>query len=174
VFLASGAAARLEPKFGRGVTMSGALMMAAGMAVLIGIVHHYGVAVTTWDLVPGLALAGLGLGTVIAPLANVVLADVREQDAGSASGVLNTGFQLGNSIGLALIGVIFIDRLVIRPGADVPRVFAAALEHALWFQVGVFGLAFLLMLALPARRGHNRGLAPVSESTKTESRGESS
>jgi hypothetical protein len=35
------------------------------------------------------------------------------------------------------------------------RVYATAVEHALWFQVGVFGLAFLLMLALPARRGHN-------------------
>jgi MFS family permease len=62
----TGAAARLEPKFGRGVTMSGALTMAAGMAALIGIVHHYGASVSTWDLTPGLALAGLGLGTVIA------------------------------------------------------------------------------------------------------------
>ena len=53
---------------------------------------------------------------MVAPLANVVLAEVKEQDAGSASGVLNTGFQLGNSI----------------------------------------GLAFLLMLAPPARRGHNK------------------
>ena len=155
VLVASGAAARLEPKFGRGVTMSGALIMVAAMAILIGIVHRYGAAVSTWDVTPGLALAGLGLGTVIAPLANVVLADVKEQDAGSASGVLNTGFQLGNSIGLALMSVVFIDRLAIRPGADVPQVFATAVEHALWFQVGVFGLAFLLMLALPARRGHN-------------------
>jgi MFS family permease len=161
VFLASGAAARLEPRFGRGVTMSGALIMTAAMVILIGIVHHYGAAVSSWDLTPGLALAGLGLGTVIAPLANVVLADVREQDAGSASGVLNTGFQLGNSIGLALMGVIFIDQLAIRPGSSVPQVFAAATEHALWFQVGVFGLAFLLMLALPARRGHNRRAASV-------------
>ena len=40
--------------------------------------------------------------------------------------------------------------------ADVPQVFAAAVEHALWSQAGVFGLAFLLMLALPARRGHNQ------------------
>lgn len=160
VFVASGAAARLEPMFGRGVTMSGVLIMAAGMAALIGIVHHYGAAVSTWDMAPGLALAGLGLGTVIAPLANVVLADVREEDAGSASGVLNTGFQLGNSIGLALMGAIFTGQLIIRPGASAPRVFAAAVEHALWFQVGVFGLAFLLMLALPARRGHSTGPAP--------------
>jgi hypothetical protein len=29
------------------------------------------------------------------------------------------------------------------------------IDPALWFQVDVFGLAFLLMLARPARRGHN-------------------
>ena len=45
-----------------------------------------------------------------------------------------------------------IDRLAIGASA---RAFATAVEHALWFQVGVFGLAFLLMLALPAQRGHN-------------------
>jgi EmrB/QacA subfamily drug resistance transporter len=157
LFVASGAAARLEPTFGRAVTITGALIIAAGMAVLIGTVHHYGAAVSGWDMVPGLALAGLGLGTVIAPLANLVLADVPEQDAGSASGVLNTGFQLGNSIGIALMGVIFIDRLAVGPGASVPGIFAAAVTHALWFQVGVFVLAFLLMLALPSRRRHTAG-----------------
>ena len=51
-----------------------------------------------------------------------------------------------------------IDQLTVKPG---PGVFATAVEHALWFQVGVFGLAFLLMLALPARRGHNTGSASV-------------
>ena len=161
VFAASGAAARLEPRFGRRVTMTGALIIAAGMAALIGIVHHFGAAVSTWDLVPGLAAAGLGLGTVLAPLANVVLAGVREQDAGSASGVLNTGFQLGNSVGIALMGVIFIDRLTVRPGESAPGIFTAALTHALWYQVGAFVLAFLLMLALPARRGHSAGADAV-------------
>jgi EmrB/QacA subfamily drug resistance transporter len=161
VFVSSGAAARLEPRFGRGVTMAGALIIAVGMVALIGIVHHYGAAVSTWDMTPGLAVAGLGLGTVLAPLANVVLAGVREQDAGSASGVLNTGFQLGNSIGLALMGVIFIDQLVVRPGTSAAGIFTTAVTRALWFQVGVFGLAFLLMLALPSRRGHNRGPVTV-------------
>ncbi len=107
VLVSAGAAARLAPKFGRGVTMTGALFTAAGMATLIGTVHHYGGAVTTWDLVPGLAAAGLGLGAVIAPLADIVLAHVPQREAGSASGVFNTGLQLGNSIGIALIGVIF-------------------------------------------------------------------
>ena len=107
VLIASGAAARLAPRFGRGVTMTGALVMAAGMAGIIATTHHYGVAVTTWELVPSLVAVGLGLGAVIAPLADIVLARVATQDAGSASGVFNTGLQLGNSIGIALIGVIF-------------------------------------------------------------------
>ncbi len=43
-------------------------------------------------------------------------------------------------------------------GAAVRRDFAASVEHTLWFQVGVFGLSFLLML-LPAGAGR-RSAAP--------------
>jgi EmrB/QacA subfamily drug resistance transporter len=116
VLLSSGAAARLAPRFGRGVTMVGALIIAAGMAALIAVVHHYGVAVTTWELTPGLVAAGLGLGAVIAPLADIVLDRVPRQDAGSASGVFNTGLQVGNSIGIAVIGVIFFGLLGAQSG----------------------------------------------------------
>ena len=116
LLVSSGAAARLAPRFGRGVTMAGALIIAAGMAGLIATTNHYGAAVTTWDLVPGLVAAGLGLGAVIAPLADIVLARVPRQDAGSASGVFNTGLQLGNSIGIALIGVIFFGLLGSQSG----------------------------------------------------------
>ena len=42
VLVASGAAARLAPRFGRGVTMAGALIIAGGMAGLMAIVHHCG------------------------------------------------------------------------------------------------------------------------------------
>ena len=96
--------------------MAGALIIAAGMAAVIGIVHHYGPAVTTWELTPALLMAGIGLGTVIAPLSDIVLDRVPKQDAGSASGVFNTGLQLGNSIGIALIGVIFFGLLGSQSG----------------------------------------------------------
>jgi EmrB/QacA subfamily drug resistance transporter len=232
ILVSSGAAARLAPRFGRGVTMIGALIMAGGMAGLIATVHHYGAAVTTWELVPGLVGAGLGLGAVIAPLADIVLDRVPHKDAGSASGVFNTGLQLGNSIGIAVIGVIFFallgsqsgpaantvapalhsqivaagvpaqnavrleaqfrtclhDRLVasdptvtpascnppagvvlsptvrqIVAGAGISAVrhdFAASLVRTMWFQVGVFVLAFLMMLAWPrgvGRKGTGSG-----------------
>jgi EmrB/QacA subfamily drug resistance transporter len=130
VLISSAAAARLAPRFGRGVTMAGALVIAGGMAVLIADVHHYGAGVSTWDLVPGLVAAGLGLGAVIAPLADIVLARVPGQDAGAASGVFNTGLQLGNSIGIALIGVIFFGMLGSQSGAAASAV-APALRTGL-------------------------------------------
>ena len=107
VLVASGAAARLAPRFGRGVTMTGALVMAGGMAGLIATVHHYGGAVTSTEMTPALVVAGLGMGTVLAPLADILLSGVRAQDAGSASGLFNTSLQLGASIGVAVIGVLF-------------------------------------------------------------------
>src|SRR5215468_7668068 len=116
VLLSSAAAARLAPRFGRGVTMAGALIIAASMAGIIATTHHYGPAVTTWELVPALVGVGLGLGAVIAPLADIVLARVPARDAGSASGVFNTGLQLGNSIGIAVIGVIFFGMLGSQSG----------------------------------------------------------
>jgi len=67
---------------------------------------------------------------VIAPLVNVVLAGIRGQDAGSASGVLTTVQQVGGAVGVALIGVIFFGLLgshASAVGADL----APGLEHSL-------------------------------------------
>ena len=130
VLVASGAAARLAPKFGRGVIMTGALVMTAGMAGLIVIVRHYGQAVTTTELLPALIVAGLGMGTVLAPLADIMLAGVRKEDAGSASGVFNTSIQLGASIGVAVIGVIFFGLLGTQSGPAATAV-APQLRSAL-------------------------------------------
>jgi EmrB/QacA subfamily drug resistance transporter len=144
VLVASGAAARLAPKFGRGVTMTGALVMSAGMGGLIAIVHHYGGAVTTSDMAPALVVAGLGMGGLLAPLADILLDGVQPQDAGSASGIFNTSLQVGASIGVAVIGVIFFGLLgsqsapaaaSVAPGlrsalaaASVPAPVAASVE----------------------------------------------
>ncbi len=116
VLLASGAAARLAPRFGRGVTMTGALIMTAGMTGLIATIRHFGPHVTTADMVPALIVAGLGMGTVLAPLADILLDGIGQQDAGSASGIFNTSLQLGASVGVAVIGVIFFGFLGSQAG----------------------------------------------------------
>ena len=54
---------------------------------------------------------GIGMGLMIAPLFDIILAGVPPREAGSASGVLNTANQMGGAIGVALIGVIFFGLL---------------------------------------------------------------
>jgi predicted MFS family arabinose efflux permease len=109
--LASAASVRLAPALGRRILSVGSLLLIAGMAGLIWTVGRYGGTVHSWQLSPALLVCGLGLGSVIAPLVNVVLAGIRGQDAGSASGVLTTVQQVGGAVGVALIGVVFFGLL---------------------------------------------------------------
>jgi EmrB/QacA subfamily drug resistance transporter len=109
--LASAASVRLAPALGRRLLSAGSLLLVAGMAALIWTVDRYGGAVHSWQLVPALLVCGLGLGSVVAPLVNVVLAGIRAQDAGAASGVLTTVQQVGGAVGVAVVGVIFFGLL---------------------------------------------------------------
>jgi EmrB/QacA subfamily drug resistance transporter len=109
--LASAASVRLAPTLGRRILSAGSLLLVAGMLALMWTVDRYGGAVHSWQLLPALLLCGLGLGSVVAPLVNVVLAGIRGQDAGAASGVLSTVQQVGGAVGVAVIGVVFFGLL---------------------------------------------------------------
>jgi EmrB/QacA subfamily drug resistance transporter len=109
--VASAASVRLAPSLGRRILSAGALLLVAGMVALVWTVDRYGGAIHSWQMIPALLVCGLGLGSVIAPLVTVVLAGIRGQDAGAASGVLSTVQQVGGAIGVALIGVIFFGLL---------------------------------------------------------------
>jgi hypothetical protein len=75
------------------------------------------------------------MGTVLAPLADILLDGVPHQDAGSASGIFNTSLQLGASIGVAVIGVIFFGLL---GSQSAPA--AAAVAPQLRSELAVAGL----------------------------------
>jgi hypothetical protein len=51
-------------------------------------------------------VTGAGLGLLFVPLSLVSLSRVAEQDSGVASSLLNTGRQVGGSIGLAVLGTV--------------------------------------------------------------------
>jgi EmrB/QacA subfamily drug resistance transporter len=101
----------LTPRFGRRVLMAGALLNAIGFAAYIWASWHYGVSISSWQMVGPLIVAGIGFGLVVAPMIDLILTDVPVQDAGSASGLLNTTQQVGMALGVALVGVIFFSYL---------------------------------------------------------------
>jgi EmrB/QacA subfamily drug resistance transporter len=108
---ASMGAPALAERYGRRVLGIGALVLATGHGVLLAAVAAVGVGGSIAALVPGLMLIGAGMGLGIAPLATIILSGMKPQQAGAASGALSTMQQLGNALGVAVIGVIFFGAL---------------------------------------------------------------
>jgi len=92
---------RLGPK---PLVTAGMLLAAGGLVWLTRIGMHSGYA--TAVLGP-LIVAGLGFGFTVAPSMNTGTFGVAPQDAGVASATLNTGQQVGGSIGTSLLNTIF-------------------------------------------------------------------
>ncbi len=109
--VASLRAPALTGRFGRTLIGVGALTLAAGQALLFIAVRADGAHGSIAGLVPGLLLVGAGMGLCIAPLTTTVLASVQPQTAGAVSGALSTMQQVGNSVGVAVTGVIYFGAL---------------------------------------------------------------
>jgi MFS family permease len=84
----------------------GAVLAAAGDAALYLATAHS----VAW-LFPGLLLLGAGQGLCITPLTTTVLSHADPATAGSVSGALSTAQQVGNSIGVAVTGLLFFGAL---------------------------------------------------------------
>jgi EmrB/QacA subfamily drug resistance transporter len=153
-FIGAPAAVPLAQRYGRGILAAGGVLMAAGIGGVALAASHVGVNGSPWPIVPGLLVAGAGLGLLIVPLVNVVLAAVPVEVAGGASGLFSTAQQLGGALGVALLGVVFFDYL---DGHS----FQAALIHTAPYAMGAFALCVVLSMLLPR--------TAVSEEALTES-----
>lgn len=155
VFIASTASAHFAPRFGRRVLSVGALLLAAGMGGMIVIIQQRGPVIGSWELLPALLACGVGMGLVVAPLFDFILAGVHHRDAGAASGVLNTVQQVGNAVGVALIGIMFFGLLTRQTGLvaitpeTVEQNFTYAIQGAIWYEVAIFLTCFGLIFLLP-------------------------
>jgi EmrB/QacA subfamily drug resistance transporter len=129
-------------RFGRGLIAVGALVLAIGEVVLLLTVAERGDASIAW-LVPGLALAGAGMGLCITPLTSTVLAHADPQRAGAVSGALSTMQQVGNAVGVAITGVIFFGLL--------SSGYARAFEVSLAELTGLLLAVAVLAVVLPGR-----------------------
>ena len=63
---------------------------------------------TIMDMIPGIFLLGVGMGIVFPRTANEIFYAARRDQQPDASGIMNTGINLGSSLGTAIIGLILI------------------------------------------------------------------
>ncbi|MEU9031498.1 MFS transporter [Streptomyces sp. NPDC048383] len=153
----------LVPRFGRRVLQAGGILAAAGMVLFALLATRHGADIALWQTVLPLVPMGLGMGMIIAPLTDLILADVPHEHAGSASGLTSTTIQLGQAVGVALSSIVFFDHL--GPGgpagqaARIPDAFAGSL----WYVAAAFTATALALTALPKRAGTKRSTATEPE-----------
>ena len=140
-------APKLGAKLGRQLLAAGSLVVAVGYLVLAQTSSHIGTSGAVEWLIPGLLISGWGMGMVLAPLPATVLAGITPRHAAAASGVLTTIQEVGNALGVALVGVVFFASLSSHGGdtSAYPHAFADGLYLLTAFTV----LVALLVQALP-------------------------
>jgi Major Facilitator Superfamily len=164
----------LLPRFGPKPLVTGGLLLAAGALVWltrIGVHSGYASAV----LGPLLAV-GLGFGFTIAPSMNTGTFGVASQDAGVAAATLNTGQQIGGSIGTSLLNTIFasavaqylashISPATVVHGHPAPSVIGMSLIHGyttgFWVGAAIFAAGAVICGTL-FRSGPLRASGPAA------------
>jgi EmrB/QacA subfamily drug resistance transporter len=159
LLIAAGAqvTARLVPKFGpRPLILLGTLVAGGGLAWLSQISTG---STFVADLLGPYVLIGLGMGLAVTPIAVAGTAGVPREEAGLASGLLNTSRTVGASIGLAALATVAANRTSgkLTGLAASPSHAAAALTdgYALAFSVAAVVLAAtaaVAMFTLPSLR----------------------
>ncbi len=138
-FVCAPLAARLVGRVPDRWLIGGSLaLIAIGMAMMTGLTGG-----SHWThLIPGFVVAGAGLGVSSSTISNAALATVGPEEAAVAAGSSNTFRKFGNSVGVAVLGVVFAhaitgraaDRLTALPGMSGH---VAALEKALGSGAGI-------------------------------------
>ncbi|MGH2860059.1 MAG: DHA2 family efflux MFS transporter permease subunit [Solirubrobacteraceae bacterium] len=87
---------------------------------------------------------GAGMALVFAPAASAVLASVRTDQAGQASGATNAIRELGGVLGISVLSTVFSD----HGSYASPQAFVHGLQPTMWVGVAVLAAGALVALAL--------------------------
>ena len=104
VVVASNLSQAVVGRFGIRGTLTAGLVLATvslGLLTRVPVDGHY-----FWDLFPAFVLGGTGLGFSFVPVTIASLSGVGREDAGVASGLVNTSRQIGGAIGLAAVSTV--------------------------------------------------------------------
>jgi len=138
-----GISAKLVMRFGiRAPLVVGLLLAAGGLLLFVrapadGSVWH--------DVVPAMALLGIGAGIAFNPLLLAAMNDVPPDESGLASGMVNTSFMMGGALGLAVLASLAAGRTQQAAAAGMAGTQALNAGYHVAFGVGA---AFAVLAAL--------------------------
>jgi EmrB/QacA subfamily drug resistance transporter len=107
------------------------------------------------DVLPSMALLGIGAGIAFPALMNVAMTGATQEDAGLASGLVNTTAQVGGALGLAVLATLSESRAraLSHGGHETVAALTGGYHLAFWIAAGLVACALAVaVLALPADR----------------------
>ncbi|HEY5318656.1 MAG TPA: MFS transporter, partial [Solirubrobacteraceae bacterium] len=105
IILSAGGAAQLVTRIGFKPTLIGGLVLIAGGLLWFSQVHTPGGSYLSDVLGPSL-LAAFGLGFAFVPVTIAAVTGIEPDEAGLASGLINTSQQVGGALGLAILATV--------------------------------------------------------------------
>src|SRR5207248_8363029 len=107
-FFSVGLSAKLVLRFGiRPPLAAGLLLASAGLVLFARAPVGGSFAV---DVLPSMILLGLGAGMAFNPVLLAAMSDVAPEEAGLASGIVNTSFMMGGAVGLPVLASLAASR----------------------------------------------------------------
>jgi EmrB/QacA subfamily drug resistance transporter len=140
---------RLIRSFGNRVLSLAYILQTAGLGWIILALNSYGSGLTLYELSPPLIVFGAGAGFALSPLLGVILSGVPSREAGEASGVVSTSFQIGNTVGISLFGLLYYRFL---NGQQSPTSYIEAFKTTIPFFLILSVAGFLLVFLLSQHR----------------------
>jgi predicted MFS family arabinose efflux permease len=164
-----GLSARLVMRFGIKLPLTSGLLLAAVGLVLFARAPVGGD--FALDVLPSMILLGIGAGMAFNPVLLAAMSDVKPEQAGLASGVVNTSFMMGGALGLAILASLAASRTddLLAAGADeivaLNRGYHAAFLAGALFAAAAAAVAGLLLRRTASHaeaHAHAEGGAPLA------------
>ncbi|MGC4062153.1 MAG: MFS transporter [Aquabacterium sp.] len=137
-----GLSARLVMRFGFRAPLAGGLLLAGMGLAWFARMPVQGTFML--DVLPGMVLLGLGAGIAFNPVLLASMSDVKPEDAGVASGMVNTSFMMGGALGLAILTSLGEAQTEAARVAGLPALVALTDGYRLAF---ILGAAFAVIAA---------------------------
>ena len=151
IIVSAGASQALVGRLGvRTVLLSGLVLLTLGLLFFSRVSPHGSY---LGDLAPGFILAGVGLGFAFIPVTIAALMGISDDEAGLASGLINTSQQIGGAVGVALLATVFTSRTTEQLHAGVAQDVAYTDGLSRAFLVGALMTVLGLVAAIVLIRG---------------------
>ncbi len=152
-------AARIMTRVGAKATLlPGLVLIAAGLALFSRVPVHGTYLV---DVLPGMALFGIGAGLAFTPSIALAMADAAPADTGLASGLANVSMQMGAAIGIAVLASISTSRTAALRAAGVGHDAALAGGYHVGYLIATGCIVAAFVLAVVVLKDGSIGKAPT-------------